>query len=140
MAQSSDAGRPARGPILGGPGAHPLPERRCQRRRGHPPPTRRRAAARRHAGTCHGESLGELTADRDFEVLAEENLQEGELAFGRPTALVAVLLVFGSVVAGLVPALLAVLSIVVALAQTVLVGQTFDASFFVVNMITGIGE
>ena len=46
---------------------------------------------------------------------------------------------FGAVVAGLVPVLLGLLSIVVAVALTALVGQAFEVSFFVVNMISAMG-
>jgi RND superfamily putative drug exporter len=82
---------------------------------------------------------GEFTADRDFTTLSEEDLQKGELQFGLPAALVILLLVFGSVVAGLVPVLVALVSIVVALGLTALLGQAFDLSVFVVNMISGMG-
>jgi RND superfamily putative drug exporter len=82
---------------------------------------------------------GEFTADEDFQRLSEEDLQKGELKFGLPAALIVLLLVFGSVVAGLVPVLTAVVSILVALALTALVGQAFDLSVFVVNMLTGMG-
>ena len=56
---------------------------------------------------------GEFTADRDFTTLSEEDLQKGELQFGLPAALIVLLLVFGAVVAGLVPVL--VVAIVVSL-------------------------
>jgi len=82
---------------------------------------------------------GALTADADFEKLSEEDLQKGELLIGLPVALIILVLVFGAVVAGLVPVLLGLLSIVVAVALTALVGQTFDVSFFVVNMISAMG-
>jgi uncharacterized membrane protein YdfJ with MMPL/SSD domain len=85
------------------------------------------------------ELVGEATADRDFEELSGQDLREGELLFGLPAALVVLLLVFGSLVAGLVPLLLAVVSIVVALALAALVGQGVALSLFVVNMITGMG-
>lgn len=85
------------------------------------------------------EITGELTADRDFEELAQQDLEEGELFFGAPAALVVLLLVFGAVVAGLVPLVLAMLSIVVGLAVISLIGQSFELSFFVVNMLTGMG-
>ena len=85
------------------------------------------------------ELVGEATADRDFEELSGQDLREGELLFGLPAALVVLLLVFGSLLAGLVPLLLAVVSIVVALALAALVGQGFALSLFVVNMITGMG-
>jgi uncharacterized membrane protein YdfJ with MMPL/SSD domain len=85
------------------------------------------------------EIVGEATADRDFEELSGQDLRQGELAFGLPAAIVVLLLVFGSLVAGLVPLLLAVVSIVVAVALAALVGQGFVLSVFVVNMITGMG-
>ena len=49
------------------------------------------------------------------------------------------LLVFGAVVASLVPILLAIVAIVFALALVALVGQVWEVSFFVVNMLTGMG-
>ena len=82
---------------------------------------------------------GEFTADRDFTTLSEEDLQKGELQFGLPAALLILLLVFGAVVAGLVPVLVALVSILVALALTAILGQAFELSFFVVNMISGMG-
>ena len=82
---------------------------------------------------------GEFTADRDFSTLAEEDLQKGELGFGLPVALLVLLLVFGAVVAGLLPVFVALVAIVVALGLTALLGQAFDLSVFVVNMISGMG-
>ena len=82
---------------------------------------------------------GSLTADADFEKLSEEDLQKGELFIGLPAALIILLLVFGAVVAGLVPVMLGLLSIVIAVALTALVGQAFEVSFFVVNMISAMG-
>jgi len=61
---------------------------------------------------------GEWTADRDFVELSNHDLEQGELLFGLPAALVILVLVFGAVVGALVPVLLAVVSIVVALAIT----------------------
>jgi uncharacterized membrane protein YdfJ with MMPL/SSD domain len=82
---------------------------------------------------------GELTLDADFNELSLEDLEKGELYFGAPAALVILLLVFGTVVAGVVPLILAILSIVVALGLTALVGQAFELSVFVQNMIFGMG-
>ncbi|HYM63564.1 MAG TPA: MMPL family transporter [Gaiellaceae bacterium] len=82
---------------------------------------------------------GSITSDADFEKLSEEDLQKGELLIGLPAALIILVLVFGAVVAGLIPVLLALLAIVVAVALTALVGQIFELSFFVVNMISGMG-
>ena len=52
---------------------------------------------------------------------------------------IVLLLVFGAVVAGVIPLVLAILAIFVALALTALVGQVFDLSTFVTNMIFGMG-
>jgi RND superfamily putative drug exporter len=81
---------------------------------------------------------GEYSADADFRHAADEDLQTGEL-FGIGAALVVLLLVFGAVVASLVPVVLAIVSIAVALGLTALVGQAFELSFFVVNMLVMMG-
>jgi uncharacterized membrane protein YdfJ with MMPL/SSD domain len=82
---------------------------------------------------------GEFSADDDLNRLSEDDLREGELQFGLPAALIVLLIVFGTVIAGLVPLLLAVVSIIVALALAALIGQAFDLSLFIVNMLTGMG-
>ena len=82
---------------------------------------------------------GEFTADNDFLALSNKDLKEGELYFGLPAALIVLLLVFGAVVASLVPILLAIVSIVFALALVAIVGQIWEVSFFVVNMLSGMG-
>src|SRR5262249_37413847 len=58
---------------------------------------------------------GQRTLNHDFNKLSQSDLQHGELRFGLPAALIVLLLVFGTVVAGLVPLLIALPSIVVAL-------------------------
>ena len=82
---------------------------------------------------------GEKTREHDFNQLSQDDLKSGELQFGLPAALIILLLVFGGVVAGLVPLLMAMFSIVVALGLTALVAQGFELSVFVVNMLTGMG-
>jgi uncharacterized membrane protein YdfJ with MMPL/SSD domain len=82
---------------------------------------------------------GNQTLDNDFNKLSQEDLQNGELKFGLPAALVILLLVFGAVVAGLVPVLLALVSIIVALGLVALLAQTFELSVFIVNMLSGMG-
>jgi RND superfamily putative drug exporter len=81
---------------------------------------------------------GPLTADVDFNTAAEEDLQRGEM-FGIGIALIVLLVVFGTLVASLVPILLALVSIVVGLGLTALVGTGFELSFFVVNMLVMMG-
>jgi uncharacterized membrane protein YdfJ with MMPL/SSD domain len=82
---------------------------------------------------------GEWSVDRDLNQLSQDDLRTGELEFGLPTALIVLLLVFGAVVAGLVPILTALLSIAVALGITALVGQLFELSVFTINMLSGMG-
>jgi RND superfamily putative drug exporter len=85
------------------------------------------------------EITGENTFDRDLDQLSQDDLQEGELQFGLPVALIVLLLVFGTVIAGLVPMLMALVSIGVALGLVALVGQAYDLSVFTINMLSGMG-
>jgi RND superfamily putative drug exporter len=82
---------------------------------------------------------GEFTADDDLLSLSNKDLKEGELFFGLPAALLVLLFVFGAVVASFVPLLLAIVGIVFALALVAIVGQVWEVSFFIVNMLTGMG-
>jgi RND superfamily putative drug exporter len=82
---------------------------------------------------------GERIADADEDEASLEDLKKGELFFGAPLALVVLLLVFGAVVAGLVPLVLAIASIVVALALVALLAQAYDVSVFTQNMLIGMG-
>ncbi|HEY7019192.1 MAG TPA: MMPL family transporter, partial [Gaiellaceae bacterium] len=82
---------------------------------------------------------GEGTLDHDFNELSQHDLTSGELEVGLPAALVVLLLVFGAVVAGLMPLVMAVISIIVALGLCALIAAGFTLSVFVVNMLTGMG-
>jgi putative drug exporter of the RND superfamily len=82
---------------------------------------------------------GEVASDADEEELSGDDLRAGELFFGMPTALLILLLVFGAVVAGLVPLILAIVSILIALGLAALVGQVFELSIYTVNMLSGMG-
>jgi putative drug exporter of the RND superfamily len=82
---------------------------------------------------------GEHTANNDSSTLAARDLQRGELDFGLPIALVVLILVFGAVVAGLMPVLMALLSIAVGMGIAALLAQQFSLSVFIVNMMTGMG-
>jgi uncharacterized membrane protein YdfJ with MMPL/SSD domain len=82
---------------------------------------------------------GGWTSDADEDAASLEDLKKGELFFGAPLALIVLLLVFGAVVAGLVPLLLAIVSIVVALALVGLLAQAYDLSVFTQNMLIGMG-
>src|SRR5436190_132690 len=82
---------------------------------------------------------GDHSVSNDFNTLSQRDLEHGELAFGLPAALVVLVLVFGAVVAGLVPVLLAVISILVGLGLVALLSLEFNLSVFIVNMLTGMG-
>jgi RND superfamily putative drug exporter len=82
---------------------------------------------------------GQKTLDRDFNELSQSDLQHGELQFGLPAAMIILLLVFGAVVAGLVPLLITLPSIVVALGIVAALAHVFELSIFVINMLTGMG-
>jgi uncharacterized membrane protein YdfJ with MMPL/SSD domain len=82
---------------------------------------------------------GYRTANHDFGKQSQTDLEKGELAFGLPAALVVLVLVFGAIVAGLVPVLMAILSIIVALGLVAVLSLGFELSVFIVNMLTGMG-
>ena len=82
---------------------------------------------------------GEHTVGNDFSTLSQRDLEHGELFFGLPAALIVLILVFGAVVAGLVPVLMALLSIVVGLGLVAILSLEFTLSIFIVNMLSGMG-
>ncbi len=82
---------------------------------------------------------GDRTANHDFGKQSQSDLETGELAFGLPAALIVLVLVFGALLAGLVPVLMAILSIIVALGLVALISLEFTLSVFIVNMLTGMG-
>jgi putative drug exporter of the RND superfamily len=82
---------------------------------------------------------GEWSVERDFQQLSQDDLKKGELQFGLPVALVVLVLVFGAIVAGLVPLALSLVAIMTALGLTALLGIAFELSIFTVNMLTGMG-
>jgi putative drug exporter of the RND superfamily len=82
---------------------------------------------------------GDNTVDRDFDNLSGRDLKNGELRVGAPAALIVLLLVFGAVVAGLIPLLMAMISIVVGLGLVALLSNVFGLSTFIVNMLSGMG-
>lgn len=81
---------------------------------------------------------GGATLNEDFGEIAEKDLLTGEI-IGVPVALLVLVLVFGAVAAAIMPTVLAGVSIAVAIGLTAIVGQAFELSYFVVNMITMMG-
>jgi len=90
------------------------------------------------SGLLTARSLGTVSIEEDFTRIVEEDLAQGE-TFGILVALVVLVLVFGAVVAGIVPIIMGIASIAVALGLTALVGLAFDISFIVTNIITMMG-
>jgi len=82
--------------------------------------------------------FGNATAGVVFDALAEETLVKGEM-IGIGVALAILIVVFGALVAAGIPILLAIASIIVSIGMTAVVGQAFELSFFIVNMITMMG-
>ncbi len=81
---------------------------------------------------------GPATIENDFIRIAEEDLAKGE-AIGIAVALVVLVLVFGAIVAGLIPVVLGAIAITVALGVAAVAGQIFDLSLFITNITTMIG-
>ncbi len=82
---------------------------------------------------------GEWTFDTEQSALSLEDLRKGELQFGLPVAFIVLLLVFGAVVAGLIPVATALIAILTAVGLTAIVGIFADLSIFTINMISGMG-
>jgi RND superfamily putative drug exporter len=81
---------------------------------------------------------GFATVNHDFTEAAERDLARSEYG-PLPLALLILVLVFGAIVAALVPVVLAIFAIIVAIAVVALIGSGYQFSFFVVNMIVMMG-
>ena len=81
---------------------------------------------------------GDASVAHENNELAEHDLQKGE-RFGVPVALLVLLMLFGAVVATMLPLGLAIVSIVVAMAAVAVVGQFNQLVFFVTMMVVMIG-
>jgi len=81
---------------------------------------------------------GQAALSEDFNTIAEQDLRQGE-SIGIVVALVVLVVVFGAIVAALLPIALAVIAIAVAVGSVALLGLAFDFSFFITNMITMMG-
>ena len=70
--------------------------------------------------------------------LAESDMQKTEV-FGVPVALIVLVAVFGALLAAFMPLMLSVVSIILALALTALLGQLYPMNTFVLNILTTMG-
>jgi putative drug exporter of the RND superfamily len=82
---------------------------------------------------------GDHTVGNDFTTLSSSDLRHGEIDFGLPISIVVLMLVFGAVIAGLMPMLMALVSIIVGIGIATIVAQEFSLSVFIINMMTGMG-
>jgi RND superfamily putative drug exporter len=92
-------------------------------------------------GTADGYTVqvaGQATLEADFTKIAEEDLRKGE-SIGIGIALIVLIVVFASLIAALVPIVMAIFAIVLALGLVALIGQLFQFNLFVTNMVTMIG-
>ncbi len=102
-------------------------------------PVERIVRAANDAGGFAVAVTGSHTVGNDFSALSASDLRRGELEFGLPISVIILMLVFGAVVAGLMPMLMALVSIIVGLGIATIVAQEFSLSVFIVNMMTGMG-
>ena len=82
--------------------------------------------------------IGQLTFQERFSEIAEQDLIRGE-SIGIPMALVVLVVVFGALIAPILPLILGIASIVVALGMVALLGYFGDQQLFIQNMITMLG-
>ncbi|HET7489400.1 MAG TPA: MMPL family transporter [Acidimicrobiales bacterium] len=101
-------------------------------------PDVRKAIASVPADGFKAQVFGPASLGQDFNKVAEEDLSKGE-SIGILAALVILVLVFGALVAGVVPIIIGVASIFIAVGLVAVVGQGVQFSFFVTNMISMMG-
>jgi RND superfamily putative drug exporter len=89
-------------------------------------------------GTTRMYMLGQSTSTEDFKKISEEDLQKGE-TIGIVVAIIVLLIVFGSFVAGVTPLIMGFFAIVVATGLIGLLGLIWRFSFFVPNLVTMMG-
>jgi uncharacterized membrane protein YdfJ with MMPL/SSD domain len=81
---------------------------------------------------------GGASINDELDEQAQKDLETGE-SIGIPIALLVLILVFGSLIAAGIPLLLGILAIIVAVGLSALLGQLFQLSFFITNVITMMG-
>ncbi|MER2037736.1 MAG: MMPL family transporter [Solibacillus sp.] len=81
---------------------------------------------------------GEPVISKDINTASQKDLMKAE-AIGIPIALVVLLLAFGTVVASLLPILVGGATVIMALGIVALLGDTFNLSIFVLNIVPMLG-
>ena len=82
--------------------------------------------------------LGEATSTEDFKQISEEDSRRGEMV-GVMVAIIVLLIVFGSLIAGITPIILGILAIGTALGLIGVLGALWRFSFFVPQLISMMG-
>jgi RND superfamily putative drug exporter len=82
--------------------------------------------------------LGEATSTEDFKTISEEDLRFGE-SIGVVAAIIVLIAVFGALIAGVTPIIMAVFAISVTLGIVAVIGQLWKFTFFAPNLISMMG-
>jgi RND superfamily putative drug exporter len=91
-----------------------------------------------HTGDFALQQTGAASLKQMGNQLAESDMQKTEI-FGVPVALIVLVAVFGALLAAFMPLMLSVVSILLALALTALIGQLYPMNTFVLNILTTMG-
>ena len=83
-------------------------------------------------------TLGQVSSSEDFKRISEEDLRFGE-GIGILAAIIVLVIVFGAVVAGVTPIIMAIFAIVLTLGIVGLFGTIWRFSFFTPNLISMMG-
>ena len=94
--------------------------------------------AKYSSGDTHFYMLGEPTSTADFKKISEDDLKKGE-TIGVVVAIIVLLIVFGSLIAGVTPIIMGIFAIGVAFGVVGLLGEVWRWSFFVPNLMTMLG-
>jgi RND superfamily putative drug exporter len=94
--------------------------------------------ARNETGGFTTQLAGQATMFADFSTVAEEDARKGE-SIGVMAALIVLVVVFGAIIAAIVPVTMAIIAIAIALGIVTVVGQFVEFNLFVTNMISMIG-
>ena len=81
---------------------------------------------------------GDASLNQMITQVAKSDMEKAEI-FGVPAALIVLVIVFGALVAAGIPLLLSIVSIILALAITGLIGQIYPMNTFVLNILTMMG-
>jgi RND superfamily putative drug exporter len=82
--------------------------------------------------------LGQVSSSEDFKAISEEDLRFGE-SIGILAAIIVLIVVFGSAVAGVTPIVMAIFAIIVTLGVVGMFGILWNFSFFTPNLISMMG-